>query len=165
MSTLLNTAGRLSKKKICSNPTRLGWSDWKNETAHRFRTGDEPMTKQKQHPNAPQITVTRKLDRLTISADVKVQARQYESVGALRSYSANVVDGGDDDIERDMIEQAVAVAALTTDIQLAVGFGQAPRFRDLWNDWAHLCPEKWRAKMNIADIETEESLEHTLTRE
>jgi hypothetical protein len=110
------------------------------------------MSEQKQHPDAPQVAVTRELDKLTVSADMKVQARQYESVGAFRSYSYNIADGDDifiNDIERDMIEKAVAIAALTTDIQLAVGFEQAPRFRKLWEDWAHLCPENWQAAIGI----------------
>jgi hypothetical protein len=115
---------------------------------------NEKMSEQKQHPDAPQVAVTRELDKLTISAEMKVQARQYESVGAFRSYTFNIpAETGIVETERRLIEQAVAVAALTTDIQLAVGFEQAPRFRKLWEDWAHLCPVKWRGYLGLAEEE------------
>jgi len=108
------------------------------------------MTEQKPHPDEPQVTMTREFDKLTISAEMKVQAESFSPVGAFRSYSYNIADGDDvDGIERDMIEKAVAIAALTVDIQLAVNFKQTPRFRQAWEDWAHLCPVKWREAMGL----------------
>jgi len=91
-----------------------------------------------------QVTVINTGDTMKVGVEFGVQAIPFSPAKSSREYTRNIKPGDDVVIiERQLVEQAIALTSMTVDLLLVGNHPNAnphPRFKESWGDYIQYCP-------------------------